>query len=291
MQLGNKKFYTSLGIVGLLSCVLLYIYRWHENHKKTEVVFEALSIYHNEDLIKAEDIAVSVDPASSETEATSTPSVTYFVFDPNTASQEDFIRLGIQPRVAKNIIKYRNAGGKFYKPQDFKKIYTLPASDYERLLPYLKIATKADRPGNTDRAPYQPKTNHEIEINSADIETWMQQKGIGQGFATRIINFREKLGGFTTAEQLQEVYGLPDSTYQALLPFMRVNTELVNRININTATVEMLANHPYINKTMATHIIKLRSDLGKFEKISDLRMVPLINEEKYRKIAQYLRVD
>jgi competence protein ComEA len=123
------------------------------------------------------------------------------------------------------------------------------------------------------------------------MATWMQQKGIGEGFARRIIAFRDKLGGFLYKEQLKEVYGLPDSTYQNLLPHITINTALVKKIPINTATEATLAAHPYIDKKMATNIIKLKKDLGTFQKIEDLRMIPLINEEKYRKIAPYLSLN
>src|SRR5690606_3408563 len=106
--------------------------------------------------------------------------------------------------------------------------------------------------------------------------------------ANRIVSFREKLGGFLYKEQLKEVYGLPDSIYQNLLPYIEIDTSLVKKTNINTATEDELANHPYIGKKMAASIIKLKNDMGKLQKMEDLRIVPLINEEKYRKIAQYL---
>jgi len=43
-----------------------------------------------------------------------------FYFDPNSASEEDFINLGISPKTTNTIINYRNKGAMFFKKEDFK---------------------------------------------------------------------------------------------------------------------------------------------------------------------------
>lgn len=207
-------------------------------------------------------------------------------FDPNTASEEELIRLGLPPRTAKTLIKYRSKGGKFRKPEDLKKLYTLSPSDYGRLAPYVVIAGTAQP--SFDNRKEQSIVPQIVNLNVADADGLMSLRGIGPGYSKRILGFREALGGFIKVEQLQEVYGFPDSTYQQLKDKFVVDAKDIRKINVNTAGEQDLGKHPYIGKKLAANIIKLRNDLGAFREIEQLRQVPLINEEKYRKIAPYL---
>lgn len=224
----------------------------------------------------------------------STPGV-LFRFDPNSASESDFLKLGLPIRTVKSILKYREKGGRFYKKEDFSKIYTLDAKDFQRLLPYIDIVNTSEKKTYTAyESPKEAfmKSGKKIEINSAEIADWMLLKGIGEGYSKRIVNYRTALGGFLSVDQVAEVYGLPDSVFQQIKPYLSLNPEVqIQRIKINSATEEELAAHPYIRKFMAANILKLRNDIQKFQSLEDLRHVPLINEEKYRKIAPYLVID
>lgn len=218
-----------------------------------------------------------------------------FRFDPNSATENDFLKLGLPMRTIKSILKYREKGGRFYKKEDFSKIYTLDAKDFQRLLPYIDIVNAREK--KTYGAYESPKetfmkSGRKIEINSAEIADWMLLKGIGEGYSKRIVNYRNALGGFLSIDQVGEVYGLPDSVFQQIKPYLSLNTAAeIQKIKINSATEEELAAHPYIRKFMAVNILKLRNDIQKFQSLEDLRHVPLINEEKYRKIAPYLVID
>lgn len=222
-----------------------------------------------------------------------------FTFDPNTASLNDLVRLGLRPKVAQTILNYRNKGGRFYKKEDFAKIYTLSEQDYKRLLPYIKIADR-NSPGqyaaannysrqtadSTVRA-YPQKQNKPVPVNTAAAEELMQLKGIGTGYAHRIIKYREILGGYHKVEQLKEVYGMTDSLYEAIKPYIVIEPEQIKTIAINTASEQELYKHPYIRK-MAKHVISYRDEIGGFKQVEDFKQVPLINEEIYRKIVPYL---
>jgi len=212
-------------------------------------------------------------------------------FDPNTASEEQLIAAGLPIRTARTLIKYRAKGGRFYKKEDLLKLYTMDREDYKRIERYIHIATT--RQSRRDFAPgrERPDIPAVIELNQTDAATLILLKGIGPGYAKRILDYREKLGGFIRVEQLSEVYGFPDSTYRQLKQKFTVNPANIKKLNINTAGEEELSRHPYIRRYLAANIIKLRNDLKKFSKIEELRQVPLINEEKYRKIAPYLSVD
>lgn len=296
MRLGSRAVYVWVGGFCLLVLAGVVWFRGFSSKQSTDLGFEPLVLSQIAANEAPSDVPKATLPAASPSEV----NAVLFKFDPNTASETDFVKLGLMPKVARQIINYRNTGAKFRKPEDFKKIYALKEEDYKRLLPFIVLNANADPSeerngagsfGNSfgDKPRYRAKTNHPIEINGADEAVWMQQKGIGEGFARKIVAYRERLGGFLYKEQLKEVWGLPDSTYQNLLPFMSVDTTKMEKIDINSASLERLASHPYIGKYTAERIVQLRADMGKFNKIEDLRMVPLINEEKYRKIAQYFK--
>lgn len=213
-------------------------------------------------------------------------------FDPNTASEEILVAVGFPIRTARTLIKYRNKGGHFWKKEDLKKLYTLTEQDYNKIAPYVSItndrSTNYTEFKNNDSKTITYSEQHPLELNKATAEQLMSLRGIGPGYSNRIINFRNALGGFLKIEQLKEVYGFPDSTYQQLKDKFTVDAQVVQKLNVNLATEEELAAHPYIGKKLAPNITKLRNDLKSFTEIEQLRQVPLINEEKYRKIAAYL---
>lgn len=216
-------------------------------------------------------------------------------FDPNTAAIENMIAAGVPVGSAKRIIRYRNKGGKFYSKEKLKN-FGFSESEYAKVAPYISIHIPD---GNNIRKSYTYEVTSEyvrvpepaeVYINSTNEEELMRFRGIGPGFSKRIITYRNKLGGFHKVEQLKEVYGLPDSTYLHIRDRIIINAEGFRKIDINQASEEELAAHPYIGKFMAAYIIRLRQDMKSFRNISDLRQVPLINEEKYRKIVPYIQL-
>lgn len=211
-------------------------------------------------------------------------------FDPNTATEEELISIGFQPRTAKTIIKYRSKGGKFRKKEDLQKLYTLSEEDYQKIAPYARFenAHAETPPYPSTKSNFSQQTSKTVELNEADADALLALRGIGPAFSRRIINFRNALGGFVSVEQLKEVYGFPDSTFQQLKGKVTVDAGKLQKININIATEEVLAKHPYIGRKLASYIIKERNKTGTFNQIDQLKLLPLINDEKYRKIAPYL---
>lgn len=214
-------------------------------------------------------------------------------FDPNTASAEVMLANGVPPNAVKRIINYRNKNGKFYSKEKLLN-FGIDEETFKKISPYIHIAEKNSNHSSTSSSyknNYSPKpepTN--LNLNQATQEQLMEFKGIGPGFSKRIVEYRENLGGFLHIEQLKEVYGLPDSVYLHIKDKLVIDPTLVKKININTATQEELAKHPYIRKFMAEKIIQFRNDVKEFKSIQELRQIPLINEEKYRKIVPYISI-
>ena len=138
-------------------------------------------------------------------------------------------------------------------------------------------------------SPKQAKT-WKVDVNSADTTALIDLPGIGSKLALRIINFREKLGGFYAIEQLKETYGLPDSTFQKIRPFLYLSGS-VKKININTANKDELKLHPYIKWNLCNAIVEYRNQHGLFKTLEDLKRIHAIDETTFSKIAPYLNTE
>ena len=224
-----------------------------------------------------------------------------FYFDPNTTSGSDWKKLGLRDKTILTIEKYLNKGGRFYKPDDLQKIYGLHNEEYERLKPFVRIETNTSRgkdefgliksEDETQPAKTYPNRYSSIDINTADTTAFISLPGIGSKLASRIVTFREKLGGFYSIDQLGETYGLPDSTFQKIKQYLKLDNPLVKKININTATVDEMKAHPYIKYGIANPIVAYRNEHGSFSIIEDIRKVMVVTDEIYKKIVPYLIID
>lgn len=211
-----------------------------------------------------------------------TPSPLLQAFDPNTASQTELIALGISPKAAKTLLNFRNKGGTFRKKEDLKKVFGITAADYRTLEPFIQIEQAEQK--STKKTPAKPLV---VDINQATAEDWQALKGIGPVYARRIIELREKLGGFSHLEQLKEVYGLPDSTFQNISPLLQ-ESPITQKLPINLATVEDLKKHPYLNYRQANAIVNYRKNHGKFTQWEALKQVKALPQKTIMQIKPYL---
>ena len=220
-----------------------------------------------------------------------------FYFDPNTLKPAGWQRLGISGRTIQTIQNFIAKGGKFYKPEDIGKIWGLRKEEVERLLPYVKIPARPSpvytNYKNGDADKYYEKQKYAIanvDINLGDTTAFISLPGIGGKLATRIVAFREKLGGFYAIEQVAETFGLPDSTYKKIKDKLVMANPTVKKININNATVDELKTHPYIRYNIANAIVQYRLQHGSYKDINDIKKIMLVTDEIYNKAAPYLAV-
>jgi competence protein ComEA len=222
-----------------------------------------------------------------------------FYFDPNTLHADGWKKLGLREKTVQTIQNYLSKGGKFRKPDDLKRVYGLRENEYERLEPYIKIE------GGIETKKYESftQTNNEtqpaksftsrysvIDVNVADTTAFISLPGIGSKLAARIVNFRDKLGGFYSVEQVKETFGLSDSTYQKIKQYLKLDNSPIKKININIATIDELKAHPYIKYSLANPIVAYRNEHGLFSKIEDVKKVMAVTEDLYKKIEAYLTV-
>jgi competence protein ComEA len=214
-----------------------------------------------------------------------------FVFNPNTISSEEALKLGFSKKLAATLINFRNKGGKFFKPEDLKKLYGLSPKLFQTLESYILIQNNR-KEFKKDSANYKsfPKkmyTKTSVELNSADSLSIVYLKGIGPSFTKRIIKYRTMLGGFHNINQLKEVYGMTDSLFLSLSSQVQIDKTKLTPIPINVIDLNSLRKHPYFNFQTAQAIINFRFKHGKLTE-KDIIDLGIFNSEKLSVILPYL---
>lgn len=163
------------------------------------------------------------------------PRTESFAFNPNTVSLEDLQRLGFSRKQAQSIDNYRQKGGVFRRKSDFAKSYVVADSVYKRLEPYISIPL--------------------IDLNQADSAEFDSLPGIGGWFASKIIEHRERLGGYSYKEQLMDIYRFDQEKFATLSDLVTVSEPY--RYPLWTLPADSLRLHPYIRNYETAHAIVL----------------------------------
>jgi len=213
------------------------------------------------------------------------PLVRYQTFNPNLITEKEWQQFGLSYKQAMSIVNYVKKGGKFYKPEDLKKMYTISPEKYKALLPYVSIPPP---PNQYERKPYPKREPIVVEINTADTLELDKIRGIGPAFARRIVKYRERLGGFYSKEQLFEVFGVDTAKFNEIKDQVKIDVESIKKININTAEFDDLKRHPYLSFKQMNAIIQYRKQHGLYKNIADLNKVLILTPQTIQRIEPYL---
>lgn len=219
-------------------------------------------------------------------------------FDPNVADSSTLVHLGFKPWQAKNMLKYRAAGGRYRKPEDLKKLYGMTDSMYLALVPYITIvqvendSVLADTLG-LDSLPVwtSEKKDTLINLRTADTTELKMIRGIGSYRARQIVGYRERLGGFVRVEQVKEILGMESTEVDSILALLWIDSVAVEQMNVNTIGVQRLSRHPYLRFEQAKAIYELRRRKIRLDSIQQLQAIDCISGETLDKIAPYLNFD
>jgi competence ComEA-like helix-hairpin-helix protein len=220
---------------------------------------------------------------------------TPFVFDPNTVSRGQLLKLGFTEKKAITFIKFRDRGFVFKEKKDLKKVYGISDQLFERLEPYILIETKAAQQatmgivdkGNEKRQPSK-KTIAIVELNAADSLALEKLNGIGPAYAKRILKYRSMLGGFVSVQQLKEVYGLNEELFQKIKDFVSVDTSMVIKINLNKDDFKTINKHPYLSYEITKTICNQRR---KSPITPTVLQELMLDEILFQKLRPYLEFD
>lgn len=151
-------------------------------------------------------------------------SVQSFRFNPNEATVEDLQRLGFSAKQAESIDNYRKKGGRFRRKEDFARSYVVADSVYSRLEPFIDI----------------PR----IDINRADSADFVTLPGIGPWFASKMVSYRESLGGYSCLEQLMDIWHFDQEKFDGLKDLVTISNPKILRLW--TMPEDSLRMHPHI---------------------------------------------
>ncbi len=191
-----------------------------------------------------------------------------FSFDPNTVTLEDLVRLGLSERQAEVILNYRNKGGTFRRKEDFARMYVVSDTLYQRLEPFIDI----------------PK----LELNTADSAALVTLRGIGPYYARRIIEYRERLGGFFDPQQLMEIDGIDRERYDGFSSSIQADSSHIKRFDFWSLTKEELSAHPYVGSFATKGILRYRNvtDTSQWS-FSDLVRNNILTPDQGSKLSKY----
>lgn len=126
-----------------------------------------------------------------------------------------------------------------------------------------------------------------LDLNHCDTTELQLIRGIGRYTAVQIVQYRERLGGYYTPEQLTEE-ALGKLSLDTLLYHFIVDTAVIQRIPVNSCSIERLQRHPYIRHEQAKAIYNLRRKLTRLNSIEDLRSLPEMSDNEVKRVAPYL---
>lgn len=219
-------------------------------------------------------------------------------FDPNEADSLTLMTLGLKPHVVRNILRYRDAGGIFRTPKALSRIYGMTDEEFTRLRPYIFIGMKYrpaskrkidhnreyKQPADTVATAHYPgkyPAGTVIDLNQADTCQLKRIPGIGSVLSHRIAAYRERLGGFVSLSQLQEIYNLPEGIGQ----WFTLSDTLPRKINLNA---DSIPRHPYLTYRQIRIITRHRQQRGKLKSLQQLSTYPEFSPADLERLKPYV---
>jgi DNA uptake protein ComE-like DNA-binding protein len=127
-----------------------------------------------------------------------------------------------------------------------------------------------------------------IPFAEADSVILQIVPGIGQSTASRIVKFRENMGGLHSKNQLNEVYGLKPETIDAIWEYFDFSSFIFRKVRINQVEVDELAKHPYFSYAEAKVLIAYRKQHGTYQNPEDFLKIRIFKQEWIDKVTPYL---
>lgn len=205
-------------------------------------------------------------------------------FNPNDLDTNKYREYGLRAAQARSLFRYSRAGGVFRKKEDLLRIHNIREADLERIGPFLDFGTQ-DRPARDERKQQYATI---ADLNSADTLSLIALPGIGKTMAIRIIKYREALGGFHAIDQLREVYGMSDETFDSILPLIHLDIPHLRKLDLKQDSFRLLVRHPYLEYDMVRQIFKWRKTHPQLLCADSLNALPGLSDTLAAKIRPYV---
>ena len=218
-----------------------------------------------------------------------------YKFDPNTLDEDGWLRMGFLPKQYKRITNYLEKGGKFSKSSDLQKIYGISDVEFDVIQDSIVLDKQSKTtPGkakikkaNTKNKTYKYTVT---ELNSSDSVNLVSNLQLYPNIVSRVIKYRNSLGGFYKNSQLLEVYKFPEPYYRKIEKYVLVNDSLIERIDLNNVSFKQLLRHPYFDYATVKSIFNNKPKKGRMYYSDFDEMVRLcgINDSLALRMKHYL---
>lgn len=287
-----------VAIITLLAAILILVLACLFHPTRQSLSEESL---HNLDSLLALRNAAIESQRQQQAEKTQEAAELHpFPFNPNTLTEEEWLQIGLTDRQVRNIMNYKAKGGKFYSKNDLGKLYTISEEDFAQLEPYIvlpevsrstsgkntKSYAQNDFSAESPTAKPEKKEIPVVDLNTVDSTTLVELPQIGPYTAMRIIEFRDKLGGFIDKEQLRDVKGMDEARFTAIQPYINLGAVEIRKVDVNRADFKTLVHHPYLSYEQVKRIFNQREKRGMIKDWAQLETL-IKEEEKVNPLLEY----
>lgn len=131
-----------------------------------------------------------------------------------------------------------------------------------------------------------------LELNTVDSATLTKVPGIGAKSARMIVRYREQLGGFHNAKQLDEVLtwsSAKEHMDEWCTHWFTADSSLIIRLNVNTADFRQILRHPYFNYEQTKELVNYRDKHKRINSWDDFEMMECFDNNDIEKLRFYLK--
>ena len=222
-----------------------------------------------------------------------------FPFNPNYITDYKGAQLGMSLVEIDKLLAFRKTGKFINSEKEFQKVTSISDSLLHSISPYFKfpdwvVKKKQNRQLSTSRDTrlFAKKSKYILtttDINIAVKDDLKTINGIGEKLSERIIKYRSKLQGFSTLNQLYEVWGLDTEVVdKLLLVFKVINLPNIKKINVNTVSFRELLKNPYLDYELCKKIFEYKDEVAELQDISELKNIIGFPLDLYDRIVLYL---
>ena len=235
------------------------------------------------------------DIETKQTESSNHRQLIKYPFNPNYITDHQAYLFSIDLETLEAIRSHRSSGKWINSISDFQNVTKWKDSKVEEIARYLKFpewVSNSHQRKLSEAQRLEEKSAMPKDLNLASKEELLVVPGIGEVLATRILEWRDRLGSFSQEKQVDHVYGLSDWAKSNLLEHFYITpSEIEPRLNINNATPSDLATIPGINFEMARKIWEYQHLREGISDLEELNNIEGMTQGKLKLIALYLYVN
>lgn len=291
----NRKERNGAFLFLLICCLLLSWLAYFRFIYQPEMLTPDKKFFEEAAIFEAKLKAMNAEaPTGDNNKFKKKTAVELFSFNPNELNDSISKSLGMPQYLSSRIINYVNKGGRFRVKKDLLRIYGMDSSLFFRLEPYITLP---------DSAPELRKYTSDFETNKKfekpmevyDLNTCTYRQltdisGIGEWRANKILNYRNRLGGFTSIEQLREISSIDSAVFEQLKKQLTVRTPVFRKISLKNFQC-LNGFHPYLKKELCHEIEEKLFLNPQLTDIEAIRSLPMMNDSIWQKLSPYLSLE